>query len=425
MLFLSDEKLIEQSRSQIQQETSNGFSFASIAAMTSGQVKHFYVALKIQLNKAENVLGLPLTIFDKDAAVTGKKNSNGPQHSGGSNLSWGGNTNKASPTSPSGVEKGNTSALRQRRTVGGTAAATILKKIETDDETFDAAASYRMDIQPAAMTDAKDRDNERERGVLIARSDSSSVSSMSPLQHQQQYSARVGAGASATSAYTRQPIGSPSSTTQPFEYPTARGSTAGDQSRANVSDIQVHDSSPASDGDASPSSPASRALRAPTMTGSASSSFVAAGTGMTHSNNNHGSIAQQSRRPSNNQTSGSMVSRVPAAASAAGTITGGTGVASANKPLPSAVTAAASSSSSATAGVLSSPSPSSSSLARVHYSSALLQAHTTAAVTSPTPAAATAATNSVAAPAPSAAATGIATGVSGSSSRVSPPSSPA
>ena len=44
-LFYSEAELIEQSRSHITQEKSNGFSFASVAAMTAGQVKHFYHAL--------------------------------------------------------------------------------------------------------------------------------------------------------------------------------------------------------------------------------------------------------------------------------------------------------------------------------------------------------------------------------------------
>jgi hypothetical protein len=83
MLFLSDEKIIEASRSQITQEQSNGFSFASIAAMTSGQVKQFYVALKLQVNKAESVLKLPRTMWPSDGGVTVTAQSNGQTGSSG------------------------------------------------------------------------------------------------------------------------------------------------------------------------------------------------------------------------------------------------------------------------------------------------------------------------------------------------------
>jgi len=67
MLFLSEEKVIEASRSHITQEKADGFSFASIAAMTSGQVKFYYTALKGQLNKAERVLKLPITVWPAGA----------------------------------------------------------------------------------------------------------------------------------------------------------------------------------------------------------------------------------------------------------------------------------------------------------------------------------------------------------------------
>jgi len=78
----SDEKVIEASRSQITQEKSNGFSFASIAAMTTGQIKQFYVALKLQVNKTERVLQLPQTIFGT-GAVAGDHPLTGSLFSGG------------------------------------------------------------------------------------------------------------------------------------------------------------------------------------------------------------------------------------------------------------------------------------------------------------------------------------------------------
>jgi len=69
LLTQSDEKVIEASRSHITQEKSNGFSFASLAAMTTGQVKHYYQALRLQVNKAERMLDIPLTLWSPTATT--------------------------------------------------------------------------------------------------------------------------------------------------------------------------------------------------------------------------------------------------------------------------------------------------------------------------------------------------------------------
>ncbi len=66
-LFYSDAEMIEYSRSEIGQEKSNGFSFASIAAMTQGQVKHYLSALKLQVNKAERLLKVAVTNWNEAA----------------------------------------------------------------------------------------------------------------------------------------------------------------------------------------------------------------------------------------------------------------------------------------------------------------------------------------------------------------------
>jgi phosphate transport system substrate-binding protein len=95
LLFQSEQELIEQSRSEIMQEKSNGFSFASIAVMTGGQIKAYYSALKMQLNKAERAMELPLTIWAATAV--------GP--SVPSNGILGGTTTGASPTYTGGKNR--------------------------------------------------------------------------------------------------------------------------------------------------------------------------------------------------------------------------------------------------------------------------------------------------------------------------------
>jgi len=143
LLTQSDEKVIEASRSQITQEKSNGFSFASIAAMTTGQIKHFYVALKLQVNKAERVLELPLTNWGSDA--TQKDDSRG--------------------------FTGNGTSLRNRRAHE--------KRPSYSSEESAAAAAYRVDIQPAG----KDKEADRERQLLASQSASSLISSTHPGGH--------------------------------------------------------------------------------------------------------------------------------------------------------------------------------------------------------------------------------------------------
>jgi hypothetical protein len=85
LLFRSDQEMLEASRSDIAQEKSNGFSFASIAVMTVAQVKQYYVALKMQVNKAERQLHVPLTAWSAasnqvGASVTGDANNNSDLH---------------------------------------------------------------------------------------------------------------------------------------------------------------------------------------------------------------------------------------------------------------------------------------------------------------------------------------------------------
>jgi hypothetical protein len=126
LLMQSDEKVIEASRSQITQEKSNGFSFASIAAMTTGQVKQFYVALKLQVNKAERVLQLPQTLFGT-GAVAGDAVSGGPTS--------GGRMSHQTTKKSSGLHNGGM----------------------TEEQ------SYAVDITPVS----KDREAERERNLLI------------------------------------------------------------------------------------------------------------------------------------------------------------------------------------------------------------------------------------------------------------------
>src|SRR4051812_10712456 len=67
-LFL---QVLEMSRSDIAQEKSNGFSFASIAAMTGSQVKQYYIALKLQVNKAERQLQIPVTVWSAASNFVG------------------------------------------------------------------------------------------------------------------------------------------------------------------------------------------------------------------------------------------------------------------------------------------------------------------------------------------------------------------
>jgi len=135
LLTQSDEKVIEASRSQITQEKSNGFSFASIAAMTTGQIRQFYIALKLQVNKAERVLELPITTWtDADKQHHHERND----------------SRLFSNTSTTG------SALRQRRLGGGAGLEKPTFSVE------DAVAAYRADMQ----LPAKDRDADRERQLL-------------------------------------------------------------------------------------------------------------------------------------------------------------------------------------------------------------------------------------------------------------------
>jgi len=129
LLMQSDEKVIEASRSQITQEKSNGFSFASIAAMTTGQVKQFYVALKLQVSKAERVLQLPQTVFGT-GSVAGDAVSGGPTSGGRTSQQYGLTTKKSSGLHNGGL---------------------------TEEQ------SYAVDITPVS----KDREAERERNLLI------------------------------------------------------------------------------------------------------------------------------------------------------------------------------------------------------------------------------------------------------------------
>ena len=56
LLFGDEQSVIDASKSDLPQEKSNGFSFASVAAMTQIQLKQYYYALKIQIVKCETTL---------------------------------------------------------------------------------------------------------------------------------------------------------------------------------------------------------------------------------------------------------------------------------------------------------------------------------------------------------------------------------
>jgi hypothetical protein len=149
LLMQSDEKVIEASRSQITQEKSNGFSFASIAAMTTGQVKQFYVALKLQVNKTERLLQLPQTIFG-----TGPVAGDHPLTGSLSSVGGRGKHPQLSQVSHS----------QHKKKSGGGGGQLHNNSIPDGDEDDEhAASSYAVDITPVS----KDREVERERGVLL------------------------------------------------------------------------------------------------------------------------------------------------------------------------------------------------------------------------------------------------------------------
>jgi hypothetical protein len=78
LLSLSDEKTIEATRSALPQEMSNGFSFASAASMPPALLRQYYYALKMQVNKTEQQLGISITKF---ASVLPSANDSGSEGS--------------------------------------------------------------------------------------------------------------------------------------------------------------------------------------------------------------------------------------------------------------------------------------------------------------------------------------------------------
>jgi len=158
LLLQTDEQLIEQSRSEITQEKSNGFSFASIAAMTQGQIRAYYSALKIQLNKAERTLDLPLTNWIVRV------------------VSVGGNTVDGTTTTP---QQGRaTSTGRGGETNGD-------RETKEDEEGGSAASTMSL------RTPVRDRESEMEREVLSGTKLNNRKNNTLPQTQQQQQQPRL------------------------------------------------------------------------------------------------------------------------------------------------------------------------------------------------------------------------------------------
>ncbi|MDO9332955.1 MAG: hypothetical protein Q7T57_00310 [Dehalococcoidales bacterium] len=117
-ILLQDEQdTIEASRSELPQEKSGGFSFASVAIMEKAQLRQYYFALRLQIHKAEAVLGLVRTPFAELRGVlwpTAGSNKDGAG-GGGANTSTGGgelhHRSRGANTSFSGANGGETQAL--------------------------------------------------------------------------------------------------------------------------------------------------------------------------------------------------------------------------------------------------------------------------------------------------------------------------
>jgi hypothetical protein len=151
----SDEKVIEASRSQITQEKSNGFSFASIAAMTTGQIKQFYVALKLQVNKTERVLQLPQTIFGGNDLLSG----GGTLSSG---IGGGGGKRVSRSMDPTGGGGGGAGGEKDPEASHSRHNTALLSTNNSHNGLSAAEQSYLADMRLVG----KDREGLRERVVL-------------------------------------------------------------------------------------------------------------------------------------------------------------------------------------------------------------------------------------------------------------------
>ena len=177
LLFGDEQAAIDASKSDLPQEKSNGFSFASVAAMTAIQLKQYYHALKIQIVKCETSLKItpPAKFADiKSSSPAYYAPVSKPLSKGGG---AGNSVGESSVAGTSRHSAGGDKVTRQQVN------SSYHANYDTDDSTNTSSVNNNH------LINLNDHDSHREKFVLLRPSEVSSPSSSLHPHPQSQHQA--------------------------------------------------------------------------------------------------------------------------------------------------------------------------------------------------------------------------------------------